>query len=181
VDWYKKTYNTSCSGFDLNSDGCIDGVWLVYGCPDYSNVASLTSNFWAYTYYDYSIAGQSLTLSNPSAYHYCWASYDFMYEMQDSWGKNKVDAHTYIHETGHLLGLDDYYVASDKATNAGPMGAVDMMDANVIDHDAYSKFSFGWVKPYVVSSSCTIVLKAVILHWPVRSFANQQWLEWQRF
>jgi len=159
VAWYKQTYNTSCSGFDLNSDGCIDGVWLVYGCPDYSQVSSLTSNFWAYTYYDYSLAGQSLSLSNPMPYHYCWASYDFMYEMQDSWGKNKVDAHTYIHETGHLLGLDDYYVASDKATNAGPMGAVDMMDANIIDHDAFSKFAFGWVKPYVASDSCTIVLK----------------------
>ena len=39
------------------------------------------------------------------------------------------------------------------------MGAVDMMDANIIDHDAFSKFAFGWVKPYVASASCTIVLK----------------------
>jgi M6 family metalloprotease-like protein len=158
VSWYKKTYNTSCSEFDNDNDGVIDGVWLVYGCPYFSDYNGLSSDdFWAFTYYDYTVS--TVSLSSPSGFHYCWASLNFMFDSDGTWGENQLDAHTYIHETGHLLGLDDYYVASDKSTNASPMGAVDMMDANVIDHDAFSKFLFGWVKPYVVSGACSITLK----------------------
>jgi hypothetical protein len=43
--------------------------------------------------------------------------------------------------------------------NYGPMGNIDMMDANIIDHDAYSKFVFGWITPYVVNGSIEITLK----------------------
>ncbi|MCI2111103.1 MAG: hypothetical protein LKK13_02040 [Bacilli bacterium] len=159
VAWYKRTYGTNCASFDNNHDGLLDGVWLVYGCPYYNPFNGLSDDFWAYTYYDYSLIGQPLSLGDPMAYHYCWASYKFMYEMEDSWGAGKLDCHTFVHETGHLMGLDDYYVAGSDATNAAPMGFVDMMDANVIDHDVYSKFNFGWVKPYLVSGDCSIVLK----------------------
>lgn len=156
VNWYKSNYKDGATAFDKNSDGAIDCVWLVYGAPHYTTTNGLSDDFWAYTYYDYSISGKMLNLGSPSGYHYCWASYDFMYE---GYGDEGLDAHTFIHETGHALGLDDYYVADEKATNIAPMGYVDMMDANVIDHDAYSKFGFGWVKPYLVSGACTITLK----------------------
>ena len=159
VAWYKKTYATGCASFDRNNDGVIDAVWLVYGAPHYTKSNGLSEDFWAYTYYDYHLIGEPLSQNDALPYHYSWASYDFLYEMESSWGYGKVDAHTYIHETGHLLGLDDYYVADEAATNAGPMGKIDMMDGNVIDHDAYSKFALGWVKPYVVSDSCSLVLK----------------------
>ena len=39
-------------------------------------------------------------------YVYCFASMDFMFE---GYGKTGLDAHTYIHETGHAMGLNDYY------------------------------------------------------------------------
>lgn len=166
ISWYKSTYNTKGIEFDNNHDGFIDGVWLVYGAPNYSNQTRLDPDlFWAYTYFDSSVfeniryqSDLDKLKQNPVGYHYCWASYDHMYE---GYGSNKVDAHTYIHETGHLMGLPDYYVAGsadDYTTNYGPMGWVDMMDANVIDHNAFSKMNFGWLNPYVLQGPGTVTL-----------------------
>lgn len=151
VAWYKQTTGSDCKEFDNDGDGYIDGVWLVYSAPDYSNNATLDSNvFWAYTYADYQMDPK---VSSPVGYHYCWGSYDFMNE---GYGSGGIDAHTFIHETGHLLGLDDYYDYNEVGT---PMGYIDMMDGNIIDHCAYSKFALGWIDPYVVTDSCEIVLK----------------------
>jgi len=61
-----------------------------------------------------------------------------------------IDAHMLVHETGHMLGLEDYYSYSGLEN---PCGGVDMMDLNVGDHDAYSKMVLGWVNPYVVDGS----------------------------
>ena len=151
VAWYKKTTGDDCKQFDNDGDGYIDGIWLVYSAPDYSVNQSLDSNvFWAYTFADYEWEGN---VNSPVGYHYCWGSYDFM---DEGYGKYGIDAHTFIHETGHLMGLDDYY---DYNNTCSPMGYVDMMDANVIDHCAYSKFALGWIEPYLVSDSTEIVLK----------------------
>ena len=164
VAWYEKNYSTDLSEFDSNSDGVIDAVWMVYSAPDYGNDNSLDStDFWAYTYSDldpyYDAIENGGKVSSRIPFRYSWASYDFLYE---GYGTSGVDAHTYIHETGHLMGLDDYYVSStatNYTTNYGPMGRIDMMDFNVIDHDAYSKFALGWIKPYVVSGATTITLE----------------------
>lgn len=156
VSWYKSKYNDDCTQFDNDKDGMIDGVWLVYGCHSAQEDASLPKKlFWAYNYKDYSVTTPNKL--NPVAYSYCWASYDFM---NTGYGEESVDAHTYIHETGHLIGLEDYYVASAAPgeQNFGPMGALDMMDYNIIDHNAYSKFALGWTKPYVIEDSTEIVL-----------------------
>jgi M6 family metalloprotease-like protein len=155
ISWYKTTYKTDCQEFDNDKDGFLDGVWLVYSAPDYGRVSSLPDMFWAYTY---SLYENNPSSASPTPWRYCWASYDFINE---GYGQTGYDSHTYIHETGHLLGLDDYYVAKSLANtkNYGPMGNIDMMDANIIDHDAYSKFVFGWITPYVVNGSIEITLK----------------------
>ena len=67
-----------------------------------------------------------------------------------------VDAHTLIHETGHLLGLEDYY---DYDGKMGTAGGLDMMDNNIGDHTAYSKYSLGWTNPYVVTGDSEITIK----------------------
>lgn len=156
ISWYEETYKTNCSEFDNNNDGLIDGVWLIYSAPYHTKSNGLDSDtFWAYTYIDYSVRETS---STRVGYDYCWASYAFMYE---GYGTDSLDAHTFIHETGHLMGLDDYYASSSvKGTlNYAPMGGIDMMDYNVIDHDAYSKFALGWIHPFVVTGSTEIMLK----------------------
>ena len=63
----------------------------------------------------------------------------------------KIDAHTYIHETGHLFGLDDYYdYNEDVGCNRGLYGAA-MMDYNLGDMDPYSKLLLNWINPIVVT------------------------------
>ena len=166
-DWYKSKYQSNASEFDSDSNGVIDAVWLVNSAPDaQTNTALDSTDFWAYTYSDllpYEEAVNTVNnggqLSSCIPFRYSWASYDFMYK---GYGTSGIDAHTYIHETGHLMGLDDYYVsdtATSYTTNYGPMGRIDMMDFNIIDHDAYSKFALGWIKPYVVTGAATITLK----------------------
>ena len=164
VSWYKQTYHDNCTQFDIDHDGLIDGVWLVYGCPNQKNASGLDQKlFWAYNYKDYSVDvnNTSILTTSPVGYSYCWASYDFMDFGDYGAAANKVDAHTYIHETGHLMGLEDYYVAAKEEgeQNYGPMGGLDMMDYNILDHNAWSKYAYGWIKPYVVDDSCEIVLK----------------------
>lgn len=155
VSNYKSTNgNASTQQFDSDSDGYIDAVWMVYSCPNYSNSATIeniSTDFWAYVFWDYT---QASSVSSPNSNAYGWASYDFMYE---GGGTSKVDGHTYIHETGHLLGLDDYY-NYDENSSYKPTGGIDMMDYNVTDHNVWSKMALGWLKPYVVTGNAEITI-----------------------
>ena len=157
--WAKNTLHIDLSEYDNDNDGLVDGVWMVYACPESYVDENIDSNsvYWAYTYGDYKNYDEQTSASEIAPYKYCWASYNFMYEG----GYGKPDAHTYIHETGHLLGLDDYYnYDSDNPEGVG--GGVDMMDYNIGDHNAYSKYLLNWTSPYVVdgsSKTTTINLK----------------------
>lgn len=148
VNWYRKTSGSSLSEFDTDADGYLDGVWFLYTCPNYQEDSSLGASFWAFT----SWAVGASSLNEPGIDTYGWASTDFLFE---GYGE-KADAHTLIHETGHMLGLEDYY---DYDNQACPMGRIDMMDYNIIDHNAWSKFAFGWVSPYVADKVGTITLR----------------------
>jgi hypothetical protein len=119
----------------------------VYYPPHFQDITSELSEkvqelLWAYSYYNYRHYGSPST-TNPKPIRYAWSSRTFM-----NGPYSGVDAHTFIHETGHLLGLDDYYTYSEDDYDA--MGGIDMMDYNVGDHNAYSKFFLGWTKPFVV-------------------------------
>ena len=70
-----------------------------------------------------------------------WASTSFMADF------NGYDPHTFIHETGHTLGVNDFY---DYNNTWKPMGSIDYMDQNLGDHGAYTKFMYGWINPWVV-------------------------------
>lgn len=137
--------------YDSNSDGFIDGIWMVYG----KNYSSATTDqqdiMWAYTYWKYD---NQANVNNPVANVYAWASVEFMYEGNYS----KPDAHTFIHETGHMLGLDDYY-DYDENSLLRPAGCLDMMDYNIGDHNAYSKYLLDWVEPIYVNEECSITIK----------------------
>lgn len=152
VSWFKETYPEEAASFDRDNDGFLDAVWLVYSAPDFIAEPSLTDEtqtFWALS----SWTDAQSDLVSPSANNFSWASFDFMYR---GYGKTALDAHTYIHETGHLLGLEDYYDCDRKCT---PMGGIDMMDRNVIDHSAYSKFALGWSSPFYADHPGTLTLR----------------------
>lgn len=148
--FYSSANSTLLREYDQNGDGFIDALWLIYALPARAVNEDL---YWAYTYwYD-----RQPSTSKPVPGVYAWASYDFNYE---GYGKTGIDAHTYIHETGHILGLDDYYNYDEDSTY-GPTGRVDMMDWNIVDHNAFSKLALGWTLPYVIDgteTSTTIML-----------------------
>ncbi|MBQ9266145.1 MAG: hypothetical protein IJ186_03670 [Bacilli bacterium] len=140
------------SDFDSNNDGYIDAVYAIYDVSNFKNTNSENRNLWAYTL-DYTpVVGNK---NNPRARNFSWASYDFL---DEGYGEGFSDPHTLIHETGHLFGLYDYY---DYNANFSPVCAVDMMDYNICDLNAYSKIISGWMKPYIVYGEATINLNEV--------------------
>ncbi len=90
-----------------------------------------------------------------------WASIDFANEPYDEAYETTIEVNTltYIHETGHMLGLDDYYDydfsgQSPKQTDyVGGVGGADLMDYTVGDHSPISKILLGWITPTVVTTS----------------------------
>lgn len=149
------------SKYDTNGDGYIDAVYIIYSAPvDYD---SNNSFYWAYvTYYQ-----DEETYDNVNPYYYMFAGFDFMDEDIEATSSTDVvypisiNAMTYIHETGHLLGLDDYY---DYYTNEGSdegLGGADMMDYNIGDHGAYSKIMLGWMDATIVTSTQTVSISSL--------------------
>lgn len=154
TEWCTNTLNMDLNDYDTDGDGYIDGIWMVYSCPQ--QYGGDDENFWAYTYSNYNnYYNQNAKEEGPLSFCYAWASYNFLFE-----GKyDKPDLHTFIHETGHMLGLEDYY---DYDGVSGVAGGVDMMDYNIGDHNAYSKYLLNWTSPYVIDGTkdaVEIVLK----------------------
>ena len=135
------------SNYDSDLDGYVDGIWLIYNNANANEVFN-QSNYWAYTSY----LDVSPDLTNPVFNTFANCSKYFLYEGNSS----GYDAHTLIHETGHMLGLEDYY-SYDNYYSAS--GGLMMMDLNIGDHDSFSKFSLGWVDPIVVNKECEVTLK----------------------
>lgn len=149
--------------YDNNNDGVIDGVYLIYNYDiDYD---SNDSFYWAYvSWYE---VPEDVKFDGLYPYYYLFASYYFTeedaengYEYSGIIRGLKINSVTYIHETGHMLSLDDYYdYYPNKGANEG-LGGSDMMDYNVGDHGSYSKILMGWVTPQIVTESKEITIKS---------------------
>jgi M6 family metalloprotease-like protein len=133
------------SDYDSDNDGFVDYLWLVY-CYPYDQTGKSTL-LWAYTSWDYSASHVA---------NYSWASYNFVNEGLNS---NGQDAHTFIHETGHQMGLDDYYSYDDVSHPRSPLGQLDMMDYNILDHNSFSKYLLNWIAPTIAEDDKEYTLK----------------------
>lgn len=131
------------SKYDLDQDGYIDSVQLVYLSPyDDSDL------WWAYC--DLYTPNEKETYDGKEVGYYSFISYYFFEDLLAEKECN-INAETLIHENGHMLGLDDYY---DYDFGNGPLGGLgggDMMDSNVGDHNPYSKALLGWITPTIAS------------------------------
>lgn len=170
TNWYFINHTSdSRTNYDYDHDGYLDGVMLIYAAPDYQKYSSFTKNMWAYCYY---VAKTSLkNESNPGVNAFFWASYDFIYgdntvvsRTGGSYANGDtrhclIDAHTYIHEMGHMFGLDDYY---DYSSETSPIAGFSMQDNNVGGHDPFSVMALGWANPYIPKFSGEIVINDFI-------------------
>jgi M6 family metalloprotease-like protein len=131
------------SEYDQNNDGMIDGVYIIYNHEIDSDSDLWWAYQWNYAYYD-EFDGMGVDF-------FTWASNEFMYEDGET-----INARTFIHETGHMMGLDDYYDYSyEDSYNNGGLGTY-MMDYSIGDEDPLSKLLLGWIQPIVIETSTTI-------------------------
>lgn len=150
------------SKYDVNKDGTIDAIYLIYSADvEYYDDNSI---YWAYVSFYLSPDLYNQTFDGLDVYYYLFAGFDFMDEDVNNWFSSNnnlnVNASTYIHETGHLLGLDDYYDYNPNEGSDKSVGCADMMDYSCGDHNCYSKLMLGWVEPIVVTNNQTVILKS---------------------
>lgn len=147
------------SNYDSNKDGYIDGIYMIYDQDvDYLYKYNL---WWAWTcYFQNAKSNQSddYLLDGLKLQSYVFAGYDFLIEQG-----RKCETHTYIHETAHMFGIDDYYDYDvNQGTNKGGLAKADIMDGTIGDHNAFTKSLLGWNigKLITTEKSVTIDLEA---------------------
>jgi len=149
--------------FDSDDNGTIDAVVMVNTLDINYDVTMQ----WAYRFWNiYTNEKQEyFAYDGVSANDYLWASYQFLLEGYDEKGNltysdSRTNTYTFLHEFGHVLGADDYY---DTAYISAPMDGNDIMDGALGDHNAYTKFHYGWLKNsrlIVAENSLTVDLTA---------------------
>jgi M6 family metalloprotease-like protein len=143
---YAKT--NDLSAFDLDGNGIVDSVYVIYSYPYESK--DVQNIFWAFA----ANMNKKEPLLSHQANAYSWSSYHYLNVTRNK----KPDPHTYIHEVGHLLGLPDYYNTNYEDPYS-PLGGFDMMDYTLGDHTGLSKMFLDWTRPYLVKKSTTIKLR----------------------
>ena len=151
------------SEFDSDNNAIIDAVVMI----NTLDIDSDSDFQWAYRYWNVYTDDQGYYYEYDavSANDYLWASYQFLLETYDADGEVYYDddtfnTYTYIHEFGHVLGADDYY---DTAYEGAPMDGYDIMDSMTGDHNAYTKFNYGWLtssRLVVAEERITLTLEA---------------------
>ena len=182
-DKYRDNPTINLADYDANKDGFIDSIIMIYTAP----IDTTGSLWWAFcssvgnAWGKYTADG-----SLEGANRFFWASFEFLYERWNPqqgesarYTKEEIkagvdvhgntiypDAHTLIHEYGHVLSLPDYYITDYDSSDYGAMGGCDMMDYNVGDHNAYSKMMYGWINPRRItgkSGSITLNLNSTTM------------------
>lgn len=171
TNWYfNNNPSEQRTDYDRDGDGYLDGIMLIYAAPDFNALGNSSySNLWAYCYWVQDTSKNSKT--NPGPNTFFWASYDFMYDSSTASAKTgtsnyasgdcshcSVDAHTFIHEMGHVFGLDDYYDYGSSGYKHA--GGFSMQDYNIGGHDPFSVMAYGWADPYIPTNSCEITISA---------------------
>lgn len=136
TDWDRTLY-------DSDKDGFLDGIEIIYKSSRnyYSGTGKGSTIWWNFTACNTSTKED---ISKPQPRRYFWSN---ITQLMNGYYSPNIDTHTLVHETGHMLGLNDYY---DYNQNSYPMGGADIMELNIGDHSAYSKYLLGWVNPLVI-------------------------------
>lgn len=136
------------SQYDNDGDGTIDYFCVFWTGPH----GEWASFWWGYDtgFYDSSFRLDGKRLGN---YSWQWELY--------SYPTGNFSPSTIIHETGHALGVPDFYDYDDTVGPLGGVGGLDIMDGNAGDHNCFSKFMLDWISPTVVATGPrTVTLRA---------------------
>jgi M6 family metalloprotease-like protein len=145
--------------YDNDGDGVIDYFVVIWAGPD---------NGWGNLWWGFqtTFPDDTYTLDGVRLGKFSW-----------QWESNPVGTAftpvTVIHETGHALGLPDYYDYDGSIGPDGGVGGLDMMDAAMGDHNCFSKWMLDWITPIVVANDAqNITMSAsgtsqdAVLIWP---------------
>lgn len=132
--------------YDVNQDDAIDSVIFVYSHGYDYNI----DPWWAWVYdAEYGVADDVENIDGLDLEYYMWVSYDYLEDSLPDLENLVVNAETYIHEMGHLLGFPDLY---SQTHDYDPVGGWDMMSFNVGDHGPLNKLLYGWLQPELMLS-----------------------------
>ena len=152
VGYYINNSGLNLADFDADNDGVVDSLYILWA----GNMESGTG-MWDSAY-------RSTWVNSPEEWGRKVTGYIFVpgSTIWSSVPPLKCNTNSLIHETGHLLGLNDYYSydTSERKNRDGSvytggaleggLGGMDMMDTNIGDHNIFSKWLLGWAEPVVI-------------------------------
>ena len=128
------------SQYDNDGDGTIEYFAVMWTGPKGPWASFWWGYYTGFNDHAYTIGGKKLS-------QYSW-----------QWTENSPKV--LIHETGHALGVPDYYDYNDATGPRGGVGKLDIMDGNWGDHNCFSKFMLEWLTPgYYDAGTQTISLR----------------------
>ena len=129
--------------YDTDGDGVVDYFLVIWAA---------TSNGWGSFWWPYSaqFSDPRFTLNGVKFGPYAW-----------TWESERpgapFDVSAAIHETGHGLGIPDYYDYKPKKGPRGGLGGMDPMDQEQFDHNCFSKLLVDWIKPTIVTKGSHLI------------------------
>ncbi len=125
--------------YDNDGDGYLDYVVIIWAGPH----QDWAEFWWGYktNYRNDSFVVDGMRLGT---YSWQWENYSY---------PGPFNPEVVIHETGHALGLPDYYDYDETIGPDGGVGGLDQMDANWGDHNCFSKYVLGWLTPQAFNES----------------------------
>jgi M6 family metalloprotease-like protein len=141
------------SKYDNDNDGDIDQITIIYNGPQ----GSWGSFWWAYQWkFDLIPDAFNTFFDGKRLNQFVFQPLEGRKNFQSDF-----DPTILIHETGHALGLPDYYDYDDAKSSkqlienpaqgpSGGVGGLDIMDGNWGNHSAFSRWLLGWINPVIV-------------------------------
>jgi M6 family metalloprotease-like protein len=126
------------SQYDNDYDGDIDLVTIIYS----GKSGNWGSFWWAYRWEFFAPAASTKLFDGLRVKQFVFQDADAR-----AMAPMEFDPTTLIHETGHALGLADYYDYKPGQGPDGGVGGLDMMHANQGNQNAFSRYLLDWIKP----------------------------------